>query len=126
MEDKECDILVQKLGSDAKQLLSTRALIAAVDVSGHLANLEGYFEWELRPPDGVIPSGSTVFTDGSMIDGPTKTIGRVGFGMAAFDNEGILIAKAFGTPPRWIDSVPGAEAWAVSEAIRHSIPEITI
>ena len=61
-----------------------------------------------------------------MVDGPSQAVGRVGFGFAAYDKEGNITAKAYGTPPGWIESVPGAETWAVAEALRHSIPGITI
>ena len=80
----------------------------------------------MRPSDGVIDTSGTVYTDGSMVDGPSKDLGRVGFGFAAYDIEGKMVAKAYGTPPRWIDSVPGAETWAVAEALRTSVPGITI
>ena len=83
-------------------------------------------DWESRPEDWIIPAGSTIYTDGSMIDGPTRTLSRVGFGFAGYDEEGNVIAKAFGTPPAWIDTVPGAEAWAVVEALRNSVPGIII
>ena len=108
--DAECDRFVAGLRPSARHLLTTRGLLAAADMAGHQPNEEASFEWSMRPDDGVIPADATIYTDGSMVDGPTKALGRVGFGFAAYDNEGTLIAKAFGTPPRWIDSVPGAEA----------------
>ena len=57
-----------------------------------------------------------------MVDGPSSAIGRVGFGLVALNCKGEVTAKAFGTPQSWIDSVPGAEAWAVYEALRNTVP----
>ena len=70
----------------------------------------------------MIDGEDTIYTDGSMIDGPSTLTGRVGYGLVAINNDGEVTAKAFGTPPQWIDSVPGAEAWALLEALRNSVP----
>ena len=123
-EDKECDSFVQKMDDGARHLLATRGLLAATSMNGHAPNKEGTLVWDVRPEDGVLPSDCVVYTDGSMIDGPTKSISRVGFGFVAYDGDGNVVAKAYGTPPAWIDTVPGAETWAVAEAMRHSVPGI--
>ena len=125
-EDKRCEAYINKLEPAAKVLLATRGLLAKVDLSQHLPSKEGTLTWELRPPEGVIDASCTVYTDGSMVDGPTKALGRVGFGFAAYDGEGRLVAKAYGAPPGWIDSVPGAETWAAAAALKQSIPGITL
>ena len=81
---------------------------------------------EIRPPDGIIDSNAVMYTDGSMVDGPSSAIGRVGFGIVALNEEGEVTAKAFGTPPGWINTVPGAEAWALYEALRNMVPGASI
>ena len=97
-------------------------MLAAIDLNSHRPNKEATFIWELRPNDGVVDPNSTIYTDGSMVDGPTAEMGRVGFGFVATNEEGTITARAYGTPPSWIDTVPGAEAWAVHEAIRNMVP----
>ena len=122
VEDEECTAFVNKLCDGAKHLLKTRALLAMPDTGNKAPNVEGTMEWEVRPDHGVIDAECTIYTDGSMIDGPSTTTGRVGYGFAALDAEGNVTAKAYGTPPQWINSVPGAEAWALFEALRNSVP----
>ena len=94
----------------SRHLLDTRGLLAAVELREHRPSVEGTFVWLTRPDDGIINADCTVYTDGSMIDGPYKATGRVGFGIVAYDADGVLVAKGHGTPPCWIDTVPGAEA----------------
>ena len=125
-DDPKCKRFIEKLAPSAQHLLKTKALLATVDLSRHQLSTEGCLEWELRPPQGVIDSKCVIYTDSSMVDGPTKAVGRVGFGFVAYDEEGAICAKAFGTPPCWIDSVPGAEAWAVAEALRNAVPGVSI
>ena len=114
------------MSSGARLLLLTRALLATPDVSEYAPNAESHFEWEVRPQDGVIESNVTIYTDGSMVDGPSPDIGRVGFGIVAINEEGEVVAKGFGTPPAWINSVPGAETWALYEALRNMVPGSSI
>ena len=60
------------------------------------------------------------------MEGTSSAIGRVGFGVVALNAQGEVVAKAFGTPPMWINSVPGAETWALYEALRNMIPGASI
>jgi hypothetical protein len=71
--------------------------------------------------DGFIDRSDTLYADGSMIDGTTKLIGRVSFGLAAIGPQGQVNALAYGVPPCWNESAPGAEARAIYEALRMSI-----
>jgi hypothetical protein len=125
-EDAACDRFVDKLSSGARLLLSTRALVTEVDISMHPPDKDGSLLWDLYPENGVIASTDTIYTDGSMIDGSSKSLGRVGFGFAAYNEDGQLTAKAYGTPPAWIDTVPGAETWALAAAIEHSMAGVKI
>ena len=58
----------------------------------------------------------TVYLDGSLLDGPSKELGRVGFGFAALDCYGRTMASAYGIPPDWITTIHGAEVWALHAA----------
>jgi len=93
----------------AIHLLTTRAMIATTGLSAHR-------------PLAERPSPGSIYCHGSMVDGPTIDLSRVGFGFAAFDLHGERTASAYGTPPWWIDSVPGAETWALDQALRCSFP----
>ena len=48
-----------------------------------------------------------------MFDGPAHDTARVGFAVAAVARDGRLAGLAHGLPPRWVDSAPGAELWAL-------------
>ena len=71
-------------------------------------------------------ASNCICTDGSMIDGPTKVISRVGFGVVAYDENGEVTVKAYGASPSWIDSVPGAETRAFAEALMHSVAGVAM
>ena len=45
---------------------------------------------------------------------------RLGWAMVAVDSEGTITAMASGVPPEWITDIPGAEAWALLQAVQHS------
>ena len=60
---------------------------------------------------------ATVYTDGSRLDGPSSLLARLGWAFVVLDNQGMVVAAAAGVPPPWIDSIPGAEAWAILQAI---------
>ena len=81
------------------------------------------FTWVIRPTDGWI-SGK-VYTDGSMIDGPPYLDGlcrRLGWALVALDQAGNITASAYGAPATWIDTVYGAELWALWQAARLAAP----
>ena len=98
--DIAADRLVNGLSSDAKRILQTRGFMAAPDLSQHQPKDEEELHWEIRPDDGVIGNTCTVYTDGSMLDGPNRDVGRVGYGFCAYDHNGPLVAKAYGIPPK--------------------------
>ena len=73
----------------------------------------GAFSWIVPLPDHVTGSGDiTWYCDGSLIDGKWSAIRCSGFGIAAFSNEGDLVAYGLGWPPSWCDTAASAEAWA--------------
>lgn len=61
----------------------------------------------------------TIYTDGSLIDGPPNYGGlcsRLGWAFVVMDAVGATIASAYGVPPR------GAELWALQMASMHALP----
>jgi hypothetical protein len=67
-----------------------------------------------------IPVGCVVFTDGSLIDGSLpRECQSLGWAFAVISSDGDLVAAAHGVPPRWVDTIQGAELWAVQMALQH-------
>ena len=120
MADGECEL--KNLRLSPRHLLATNGLLAKVDFYQHLPPLEATLEYAGWGNIG----NSRVYTDCSMVDGHTTALGRVGFGFVAYSEEEQITAKAYGVVPRWIDSVAGAEAWALADALRCSMPVVTI
>ena len=79
------------------------------------------FVWMRRPPGGTFRGRA--YTDGSLLDGPTKLLGRNGwaFVVLSFDDDSI-IAEAYGVPPPWAEGIEGAEAWALVQAAKLAEP----
>ena len=61
--DNECDDFLRQLRPEARHLLMTRAMLAMPNLGAHAPNAESTFNWEVRPEDGVIDAGSTIYTD---------------------------------------------------------------
>ena len=51
------------------------------------------------------------YSDGSFLDGPIPELARGGWAFAVLDEDGIIVASAYGVPPPWIKYIDGAEAW---------------
>ena len=73
---------ISKMDSAAKHLMTTRGLVACPDTSKCKPSPEANIVWLILLADGTTDRPDTIYTDGSMIDGPTKLLGRVGFGLA--------------------------------------------
>ena len=101
---------------DARHLAITRALVSSnllnVPPPAHGCSLV----WVVHPNSGVIPAGAVVYTDGSLLDGPSSTIARVGFGFWALGPDGRCVAAAYDTPPCWVRTIHGAELWGLYAA----------
>jgi len=95
----------------------TRALVMSVAHMVPPLAQEESFTWHVRPADGILDPAWTVYTDGSMLDGPTLLLRRTGWAFVALDAAGNVCAAAFGTPPPWIHSIFGAEVWAVLQVV---------
>ena len=66
-----------------------------------------------------IPSGCLVFTDGSLLDNKLpRECHALGWAFAVVTVSGELIASANGVPPRWVNTIQGAELWAVLKALQ--------
>ena len=66
----------------------------------------------------IIPAGCAVYTDGSLIDAKLGLgLEALGWAFAAFDADGTLIAAAFGVPPKDVNTIQGAELWALKQAL---------
>ena len=63
-----------------------------------------------------------MYSDGSRLDGPSQLLARNGWAFVAFDSAGQMIAAANGVTPRWIDDIPGVEAWALTQAAIRAEP----
>ena len=76
--------------------------------------------WLVASDGGALPD-ALWYIDGTLLDGHYGSHGRVGFGILALGADDQILAAVYGTPPVWITTVPGAEAWALYAALRHSI-----
>ena len=79
------------------------------------------FHWVIEPVEGVV--FGVVYTDGSQLDGPSELLRRVGWSFVAVDRYGKPNASAYGTPPPWLTTTGGAEAWALFQACLRAVPE---
>jgi hypothetical protein len=74
------------------------------------------FTWFKHSDD--IPLGCVIFTDGSLLDGSLpKGCQSLGWAFVVIDADGELVAAAYGVPPEWVDTIQGAELWAVRVAL---------
>ena len=71
-----------------------------------------------QPPPQMIPPGTRWFIDGSQLFPRRRQLSTFGFGVAAVNKNGDLIAWGWGVPPNWCDSASAAEAWALCTVLR--------
>ena len=81
---------------------------------------DGTYTWHGATPSSEVLA--TFYTDGSLIDREYDGCSRLGWAFVAVDQSGNHIAAASGIPPSWIDSISGAEAWALLMAARAAAP----
>ena len=99
----------------------TRALQATCAYIVPPPKQDATFMWVTRPEEGLLQPCWTVYTDGSMLDGPTPLLRRTGWAFVALDEVGRVQASACGVPPAWISTIFGAETWAVLQAVSHAM-----
>ncbi len=66
-----------------------------------------------------------VYSDASMIDGPSLLLGRFGWAFVIVgtrNGQEEVLAAAYGIPPKWVRSLPAAEAWAILMASTVAAP----
>ena len=80
---------------------------------------EATFHWKVRAEDISVADGE-LYSDASGLDGQGG-LGRLGWAFAVVrPGTAEVTAAAHGVPPRWVDSVPKAEAWGLLMAVRNS------
>ena len=99
---------------------ATRAIVPLPHVTPPEIPADGTHTWHGGQPDTAITA--TFYTDGSLIDADLDGCERLGWAFVALDSHGCEIAAASGVPPPWINSISGAEAWALLMAARAAAP----
>ena len=88
-----------------------------------LHKLDSTITWIVPPEDGALLDANW-YTDGSLLDGQvaaTQAYSRAGFGILAVDDCDGIVAAGYGTPPDWISTIAGVEAWAIYAALQYSV-----
>ena len=112
------------LSDKQRDILSTRGLLAEIDLSRYPVSPHEVMRWHMQPADGILLPRWTAYLDGSLRDGPDRRTGRAGWAFVALDDTGAVVAAAFGVPPPWIRCIHGAELWALYAALRCSLPGV--
>ena len=84
-----------------------------------------HMQWIMQVPD-VDLAGARWVIDGSLLDGPRRTVRRPGFSILLLSRMGTPLALALGTPPDWIHTANGAEGWALLQVLCASVGMETI
>ena len=107
---KEAQAGLDRLSAEQRAILFSTGLMA-INIPIPAPPADEDVTWLVPVPRDSSPHLLKWYIDGSLID-PQTPFQRVGAGMVALDN-GIPVALATATPPPWIDTIPGAEAWAL-------------
>lgn len=129
------NILRQELAPEAMRSLADEADIVGMAAfeKGFVPSLSplipppsrnGTCVWQVRPPGGTCKG--VIYTDGSRLDGPGPRVARNGWSFVVKNDTGRTVASANGTPPSWIDDIPGSAAWAVYMAAVGAEPGCTL
>ena len=108
-----------------KVLWLTRALAPhpfGQAVTGSRDGLET-FVWLTRPPDDLL--AGDIYTDGSLMDNKPEFQGHckaLGWAFVILGPGSKVTAAAHGRPPAWVDTIYGAELWAVQMVMQHIFP----
>ena len=96
----------------------TRALVPRPVGPRPVVPDDGTFDWVLRPAGNAVHG--TFYTDGSLLDGELGEMQQLGWAFVAVSADGTRLAAASGVPPPWVQSISGAEAWAILCAARYA------
>lgn len=78
------------------------------------------FRWVVEPEGGILEG--TAYSDGSFLDGPISEFARGGCAFVVVNDEGKIVASAYGVPPPWIKDIGGVEAWGVLQVGLRATP----
>ena len=84
----------------------------------------GTFEWVRWCEDEDLDRSfsGTVYTDGSRIHANHPDTRRLGWSFVVLSEDGRVVAAARGSPPAHVHDIPGAEAWAILQAVAYALP----
>ena len=108
--------------SQKRLLYGTGLMIMRIKIPG--PPQQENFQWLVELPDDTDLSTIRWYIDGSLID-PSTPFLRLGAGLVGVCGSR-PVALAIAVPPPWIDTIPGAEAWALFciMAASHSLPSV--
>ena len=87
--------------------------IGAVRIDVGARSDDGWVHWLKQVPSYVDMATIDWYVDASQIDAQDDRSARYGAGLVGVDTRGCLVAAAYGCPPRHVDNIPAAEAWAI-------------
>ena len=107
-------------GKEVNRALWERALDTTAIAGIQGPAKEATFHWKMQDGgDGAVEGD--LYSDASGLDGHGG-VGRLGWAFAVVKpGSAEVVAAAYGIPPRWVDSVPKAEAWGLLMAVRNSM-----
>ena len=108
-------------------LLFTRALVSSPAALIPPPPQQETFNWVVQPMQWR--SAHTAYVDASRLDAGYELCGlcpRQGWAFAVADDQGRVVAAAHGRPPGWIDSIHGAELWALLMSALNTDPFLPI
>ena len=73
--------------------------------------------WVRKPGDHICDADLTWFVDASQVDGDDGWIRSFGIGLLATDDQGKMVAAAYGHPPEYVSTISQAEAHAVAAVL---------
>jgi len=110
--------LLDRLDEPRRLLVATRGLFA-LRLAIPRGRPGGWRRWLIGSPE-LADDSCTWYVDGSMVDGKWQGTARTGFGIVIVGPDGGVRGIALGSPPSWVTSAAGAEAWALLEVLQVS------
>jgi len=108
--------LLNRLDEPRRLLVATRGLFA-LRLAIPRGRPGGWKRWLIGSPE-LADDECTWYVDGSMVDGKWQGTTRTGFGIVIVGPDGGVRGIALGSPPSWVTSAAGAEAWALLETLQ--------
>ena len=114
-----CSIFLSKWPKQRRELLARRGLMIARIVVPPPWPQET-LHWHVPLPNADL-DGARWIVDGSLLDGPRRATRRPGFALLLLSPRDTPLAVASGTPPDWIHTANGAEAWGLLQVLYLSV-----